>query len=196
MISVEALFRAGELSHYLYSEALGFTGEFGLSRVRQYRQPFSTDFVDTLIRLGKEGGLHGFANCSFIWNQSTGRHLLIEADMRPNRWHQFGPDLGVAWDEGLRGVSSSTLRCSRPHKEALIHHFPREIVEGIRLRKWSWLTPWLRKQPGTWEWRQKVDPTVNRQDWRSIARALVVGLLPRLNWRSSAQRVDPPLARF
>ena len=37
------------------------------------------------MRLGKECGLEGMFNCSFILKKN--QHYLIEADARPNSWH-------------------------------------------------------------------------------------------------------------
>jgi hypothetical protein len=173
MVSVEALFREGMLSHSLYSIVVAVAQQFGLTRVRHFQQAPSADYLTSLKTLGEVAGLHGFANCSFIWDAERQRHVLFEVDMRPNRWHQFGPVLGVNWAEGL--FQGPTERGTAPGKqhEAVIRHFPREIVEGLKRREWSWLVPWLTNQPGTWDWRQTADSLVNRQEWRSIARAIV-----------------------
>jgi hypothetical protein len=179
MVSVEALFREGQLSHSLYSVALEFTEQFGLTRIRHFQASPSADYIPSLEALGNAAGFHGFANCSFIWDVQGQRHLLFEVDMRPNRWHQFGPLLGVDWAEGLR-LTSRDKPTSRPRQhEAVIHHFPREIVEGVRKREWSWLRAWLHRLPGTWEWRQKADRVVNFQEWKSIGRVLLSLAIPR-----------------
>lgn len=179
LISVEALFREGTLTRYLYSEPLNFTHARGPSTARHFQSPRAIDFIEPLQKLGQVAGLHGFANCSFVWDESRQSHWLFEVDMRPNRWHQFGPKLGVSWAEGMSVKPIAPVSEERPHLEAVIRLYPREIASALATRNYPALVPWLKGEPGTWQWRQRLDRTVNWQEFRSIARGFLDGFRPR-----------------
>ncbi len=179
MVSVEALFRKGQLTRYLYSRALQFTHSRGPSTARHFQSPLAVDFIEPLEKLGQVAGLHGFANCSFVWDESRQSHWLFEVDMRPNRWHQFGPDLGVNWAEGMWAAPIAPISGESPHREAVIRLYPREIANALASRNYRDLVPWVTGEPGTWQWRQRLDRAVSRQELRTIARGFLDGFTPR-----------------
>jgi hypothetical protein len=85
LVSVEGFFKDGKLIAWISSSKTSTLGQFGASYSRTYESPRERNFELDLIRLGKECGLNGMFNCTFI---SKGRkHYLIEADARPNSWH-------------------------------------------------------------------------------------------------------------
>ena len=85
LIGVDAFFKDGKLIAWIYTSFANTLGEFGASYRRIYQAPQKRDFESDLILLGRECGLHGMFNCTFILKNR--RHYLIEADGRPNAWH-------------------------------------------------------------------------------------------------------------
>ena len=176
-ISVEALFREGQLVRFTYSTARQFSNAYGPSSFRHFHAPPRDDFISTLERLGQLAQLHGFANCSFLWNDEASQHFLIEADMRPNLWHQFGPALGVSWAEGMLPPAPGTPPPAWQQQDAHIRLFPRAVIDALSSGEPSLLTPWLRNDPSTWRWRQHQDSTVNIFEYRLIAQKLFHSLM-------------------
>jgi hypothetical protein len=69
----------------MYTSYADTLGAFGASYSRIYESPKERGFELDLILLGKECGLDGMFNCTFILKD--GIHYLFEADARPNAWH-------------------------------------------------------------------------------------------------------------
>lgn len=166
-IGVDALFVEGRLAGLLQGTVVSTVSPFGPACTRHFT-PTDETVIATLAHLGAAAGLHGFANCSFV---PSGRGpLLIEADMRPNVWHQFGPALGVDW---LRLMQDPPPRPATPQLDCAgrtIHVYPRAIVHALRSRSWPDLRPWLLRAPGTWRTRVRGEPTLDRAERQDIAR--------------------------
>ena len=113
-IAVEAQFVSRKLVGWIYSKPLRTSTKFGPSTRRMYCGPSSFDFEQTLERLAETANLHCFPSVTFIQGQVDNRHYLIEADLRPNAWHQFDPQLGVHWSENLTHNPAEKL--SRQHR--------------------------------------------------------------------------------
>ena len=175
--AVETLFVRGRLAGWLYSEPVTRESEFGVQTATRFVGPPSDDFADTLDRLAQAAGLQGFANCSFIRLQEPTRHVLIEADMRANAWHQFGPALGVDWgalmfadDDPPRPPVGPSIA---PGDDTVVHLYPRELVYARATRSWAAAAPWLTNAPGTWRMRNRRDRAINAADRRAIASARI-----------------------
>jgi len=169
-IAVEALFGHGRLLGWQYSVSINREERFGRHLARRFVAPPSLDFVDTLERFADAVEAHGFANCTFM-RTADGQHLLVEADLRANAWHQFGPRLGVPWGR-LLAVSTEAPEPSGPpgppthpvpgvDLPRTIRLYPRELVHGLRAGDPGALTPWLLRAPGTWATRNHRDRRVN-----------------------------------
>lgn len=188
LCAVEAQFVHGQLVGYLYSTVLNSFSHLGTSTDRLFTTPPNDQVEIALTTLGKAGSLHGLANCTFIREASTREYLLIEVDMRPNIWHQFGPKLGVDW------VSLYENPPDRPvHNEGSqpIAHYPRSILRAVKHRDFALVRTWISRGLGTWEMRNKGDEVVNRADLRAIYRNIWEKFL------HSIWRVTPaPLQRF
>ena len=188
-ISVEALFGDGRLLGWLYSHPTRLEGWLGRSTVREYRDPPRQDFVETLQQLAHAAGLHGFANCTFI-RTADDHHLLVEVDMRPNAWHQFGPQLGVDWRALMLDVDSGDRPPVHPAighgRVRRLHLFPRELVHALTAPSVGALLPWLFRDAGTWQTRNHADPAMNRVELRVIlytASRLPLAVIRRLRRR-------------
>lgn len=160
-ISVEVLFREGKIAGWLYSQPLSSAQHYGPSVRRRYLPPHKTDFEDTLALLAHNFMLEGLFNCSFIWSNKLQKHILFEADPRPNPWHQFGPLLGVDWVSSMTApgpFSISRPHLSRPRKLGL---YPRAFVYFGLEKKLSLIIPWLLMLPGTWNTWNRKDRAIN-----------------------------------
>ncbi len=179
-IAIEALFGHGRLLAWVHSTACSTEGPFGRHTAREFSDPQAEDFASTLQLLASAAGLHGLANCTFIRTADPARHLLIEADMRANAWHQFGPRLGVDWGALMRSAPLDSDP-ARPRigrgRSVRIRLHPRELVHAATTASWTQARPWLVGAPGTWADRNSRDRSVNAQDRRAVAAAL--GTLPR-----------------
>lgn len=177
LISVEALFRRGQLLGLQYSRIERAMGRgLGPSTVRRFLDP-PREVVDTLHALGDAGGLHGFGNLTFVRCHRQQRHLLIECDMRINTCVQYGPQIGVDWGALLAGEQRSRVATSSlGPRGRVIHVYPRSLSAAISEMSLGHLRPWVLREPGTWDTRNHRDVTVNaaeRREWigaQAIAR--------------------------
>jgi hypothetical protein len=166
IVSVEALFIHGRLSGWLYSTVLASMSDFGPSTRRKFANPPLLDFESDLIRLGRAAELHGFFNTSWILSDELNRHVLFEADSRPNSWHQFGPRLGVNWatqltvDQELPIQSPNNL----PAQGLSFWLYPRSLSDAFLTLKWRTIFAWMMRRPGTWKFRNRLDKAVNRAE--------------------------------
>jgi hypothetical protein len=173
-VSVEVMFRDGELAGWTYSEILSRQSEFGQSTSRRYVDPPTLDFPDTLTAMARFAGLHGMFNCTLI-RAPAGTHRLVELDPRPNAWHQFGPRLGVDWGALMtrttpRAPVAHPWLADRAGRE--LHLYPRELLEGIERLSWPGVAPWVRPRPGTWGVRNRRDRGVNASEDLDIRLAI------------------------
>lgn len=165
LCAVEAQFVQGQLVGYLYSTVLKRFSQLGNSTDRLFTTPPDDQVEIALATLGKAGSLHGLANCTFIRETSTGEYLLIEVDLRPNVWHQFGPKLGVNWISLYRNPPNLPIHNGGSQPVA---HYPRSLLRAVKHRDFTTARMWISRDPGTWEMRNKKDQVVNRADIRAI----------------------------
>lgn len=165
LCAVEAQFVQGQLVGYLYSTVLKRFSQLGNSTDRLFTTPPDDQVEIALATLGKAGCLHGLANCTFIREASTSEYLLIEVDLRPNIWHQFGPKLGVNWVSLYRNPPDRPI-----HNEGSqpVAHYPRSLLRAVKHRDLATARMWISRDPGTWEMRNKKDQVANRADLRAI----------------------------
>ena len=71
--------------------------------------PPSLEFKEDLKQLEKSALFTGFVNVTFIEGHTDGLHYLIEADLRPNELHQYGPVLDVDGSANITGASAKAL---------------------------------------------------------------------------------------
>lgn len=168
-VSVEALFRDGQLTAWMYSVVSQNISQFGPSVVRRYFTPANTDFETTLNHIGNAAQLHGFFNCALIWSPDRQAHFLFELDPRPNAWHQFGKHFGIDWVELMLGERPNKTPVSpKLDSAAPLHLYSRDLRSALASASWRRIKPWLTNAPGTWQTRNHLDSAVNRFEARSI----------------------------
>ena len=87
-IRIDALFHHGKLLNYFSAKVLDYTkNQFSYTTRRSY-YPY-TEIAGSLSLIGEKIKAHGFANISFIRQQDTNKHYLIEIDLRPNSWMAY-----------------------------------------------------------------------------------------------------------
>jgi hypothetical protein len=170
-IAVEAMFANGRLVGWTYSQAVAREDLDGRHTARRFCDPPSLDFASTLDALAHAAGLHGLANCTFIRASGPVRHVLIEADLRPNSWHQFGPRLGVDWGALMFDPAEGQVPM---HPEfgrgrgATIRLYPRELAQAAKEANLAAALPWITRAAGTWVGRNHRDRAVNAANRRLI----------------------------
>lgn len=192
-VSVEAQFVNGQLVGYLYSSIIKTLSPRGISTERWFSAPPDSNAEKSLVELGRAGALHGLANCTFIKHSPTGEHprvehLLVEVDMRPNSWHQFGPKLGVDWVSLYRNPPGKPVHNEGTRRVSL---YPLSLVCAPQYRDITSVWAWIFRRPGTWEMRNRKDPVVNRAEFRMIYRHPLGRIL-----KSTLRVSPPPLQRF
>ena len=176
-ITVDAIFHCGRLTGWTYCEFLLTTRDFGPSARRLYKNPRSFDFELALEKLGEEVGLNGPITSTWIWDEPSKAHVLIELDTRPSAWHQFLPKFGVGADQLFAaGDSVSRQRQLDPEGFAL-SLYPTELRNAIINWKFGRVCRWALSRLGTWETRNKSDSAVNKFERAEIAGAWKLGLL-------------------
>jgi hypothetical protein len=87
-IRIDALFHSGKLLNYFCAKVLDHTkSQFSYTTRRSY---YSYPELSSLLSLiGEKIKAHGFANISFIRQNETNKHYLIEIDLRPNSWMAY-----------------------------------------------------------------------------------------------------------
>jgi len=165
LCAVEAQFVEGQLVGFLFSTVLKTFSPFGTSTDRLFTAPPDDQVELALRKLGEAGEFHGFANCTFIKNYQTGEFLLIEVDLRPNIWHQYGPKLGVDWVALYREPPPRPVHNIGTQRVA---NFPRSLTRAIKHRDIASMWLWISRRPGTWDMRNKNDPAINRAELRAL----------------------------
>ena len=196
LINVDAFFLDGKLKAWCYSKTVKMTTKFGPSSRRKYLNPPSLDFLATLDSLGLETGLNGFLNSSWIIEKGDTVHRLIEADPRPNAWHQFFPLLGISFEDVLVSHDSNLQFRQKllPESGLTFSLYPRELLAGLRTFRLQWSLRWLFRRPGTWEVRNRKDASVNSFEDKDVILFPVHWLISGLSklWQASPK----PLQEF
>lgn len=181
LVSVEALFKSGELLGYQYSVVEAVAWERGPTCVRRYHTPPSGAVDGPLQALARVSGANGLSNCTFIRSLRTGNHLLIEADFRPNVHCQFASQLGLDWVElMLNPPTAPVFPQGLPPQGEIIRLYPTDITRALAQRSFRELAPWLFRAPGTWDTRNRRDPTANAAERRQTYKGEIAPTLLKL----------------
>jgi hypothetical protein len=191
-VSVEAQFVNGRLVGYLYSSMIKTFSLYGISTERWFKRPPDQQVEKSLAELGRAGALHGLANCSFIRDSRTGEHLLIEVDLRPNSWHQFGPKLGVDWISLYKNPPDQPVHNEGTQRVAM---YPHSLVRASRYRDFTSVWAWIVRSSGTWEMRNSKDPVVNRAEFRMIYRHPLARILKSM-WRVMPAPIQRAMKKY
>jgi len=199
LINVDAFFLDGKLKAWSYSKTLNMINKFGPSSRRAYLNPLALDFLETLDSLGLETGLNGFLNSSWILKKGDKSHVLIEADPRPNSWHQFFPLLGISFNDVLSSRDSNKQFRQKllPESGLTFSLYPRELLAGLKTFRIQWSLRWLFRRPGTWEVRNRKDTSINSIEDRDVILFPIQWLIAGLSklWQLSPKPLQEFLAR-
>jgi len=134
-IGVEALFKHGELLHYVC--ARNIESGIGPSTKRRYF-PNNETLTNLIQKFGRSTLLHGFVNMTLMQAASDQQYYLFEADPRPNKWvaygRWFGCDFSIGIKEWLRDeVSSGMLENDGMEfpKDCEVEYFPNYAAKLI-----------------------------------------------------------------
>lgn len=144
-IGVEALYIKGQLVAYIYGVGLSSEAQWGVFMRRHYTPaPF---MQKPLQELGKNFGLNGFVNLSYI-KDHAGQHCLIEMDARPNAWISYGKFVGVDFAKALRQHLKAPGAVAHNKTSHVVSIFYREVPHFIRTRDVKGLLYWLSNTNG------------------------------------------------
>ncbi len=138
LISVEALFRDGQLLQYVCS--IDADATLGPSTKRRY-VPRLQEVVEFLEPLAKFARLNCFTNITFVREFSSGQLFLIEVDPRPNKWAPYGHWFGADFSDAFRlfmgdGPIEHPPYLDRASENAVTHweieHFDSHVIKLIR----------------------------------------------------------------
>ena len=138
----------------------------------------------------------GFLNSSWIIKHADTVHWLIEADPRPNAWHQFVPVLGISFEDVLLSRDSNQQFRQKllPESGLTFSLYPRELLAGLRTFRLELSLRWLFRRSGTWAFRNRKDPSVNSYEDKEVILFPVQWLIAGLSklWQASPK----PLQEF
>ncbi len=169
-IAVECLFREGKLLTFSYSKVIETVGgEFGVSTKRLYLNLPCIE--ETLLEIGEKMFLHGFASMTFIKEDKTEKHFLVEIDTRPQAWFRIAKKAGVDFVLPLKHffntheVGMEKMFTKEP---VTLFHFRRSFFEALRNRKISEILSWVLGREGRWSSIPFYDPKLLLWTFASI----------------------------
>ena len=153
--NTDALFKNGELIVYSYSRTLTVMREFGVSTERLFYRNEEVEME--LVKMGRTLGLSGFANITFICDEKTGEHYLIEIDMRPNAWMHYGRFRGNDFSEGIRRIINNELTLVRPgaehtDKRIKISLYKKDVYRCLLEKDVKGLLGWMSNKESKWKY--------------------------------------------
>jgi predicted ATP-grasp superfamily ATP-dependent carboligase len=153
-VNVEVLYKNGKLLVYSYSRTLTIMGKFGVSTQRLFYQ--NPEIEPELIKMGENLGLNGFGNVVFMYSEAESKHYLIEIDVRPNAWMNYGKYMGNDFSEGVRNIINGSLRLVKPAdttKQPLkISLYKKDVYRCILEKDFKGLLAWLTNKEGRWRY--------------------------------------------
>ncbi len=152
-INTEALYKNGKLITYSYSRTIKIMGKFGVSTQRLFYQ--NGEIEIELQNIGERLGISGFANIVFMFCETNRQHYLIEVDLRPNAWMNYGRFLGNDFSQGIRNIVSGSLELVKPSayfegKMMKICLFKKDLYRCIVEKDFKGLCAWLFNKEGRW----------------------------------------------
>ena len=111
-ISIDAYFFNGELRAYMYSEAQDMMYKFGPTIYRNFKIPPLLDFCFILQTLGEYAKVTGFVNTTFLRDDLSGKHTIIEFDTRANAWHYLANNFAIDIKSIFQGKQLQMLQAN------------------------------------------------------------------------------------
>lgn len=155
-ISVEAIYREGELCGYACSKSLRTVGnEFNVTLDRVYLE--CTKIEDDLQNAGRALSINGFASMTYLLSKEDGLFYLVEADLRANVWFRLAECAGVDFSQAIRNYLSKNGEIVRPHfgvagdsTPAVASYFSRAIIWALRRGNMAEIIKWVCNVDGRW----------------------------------------------
>lgn len=171
-VNVEVLYRDGELLVQSYSRTMKIMGSFGVSTQRLYYN--NAQILPELIRIGRSLGLNGFGNVVFMFDEATCAHYLIEIDLRPNAWMNYGRYLGNDFSKAVAGIVSGTKGVMVADKRyddtrKLILLYKKDVQRCLLEKDIKGLFGWFTNRDGRWQFIPRHD----KKMWRACNRFLL-----------------------
>ena len=171
-VNVEVLYRGGELLVQSYSRTTKIMGSFGVSTQRLYYN--NAQILPELIRIGRSLGLNGFGNVVFMFDEATSLHYLIEIDLRPNAWMNYGRYLGNDFSKAVAGIVAGTkgvMVADKRHDDTrkLILLYKKDVQRCLLEKDIKGLFGWLTNRDGRWQFIPRHD----KKMWRACNRFLL-----------------------
>lgn len=150
-ISVEALYRKGELIMYAASHVLSTLGnEFSVSSSRRYGR--YSELQELLRTIGKSLGFHGFCSFTFMREAATGTYYLVEADLRTHAWFSYSRFAGADFSLGIRRfLGEKDIRFLPWAQDAELRYPLRDINRSLVERDWKNIGAWIFNTDGRWK---------------------------------------------
>lgn len=160
LISIEPLFINAHLVAYGYARMTITHGSTGVSMRRQFKP--CPAIRETLETIGKKLNLNGFCNISLIYEPESGRHYLIELDLRPNAWVAYARFAGIDFSNAIRKYQTDPNFDAKDFylsaRERTVSMCYREIPYFLRRRNYRGLLYWLRNANNCWQTVPFYDP--------------------------------------
>lgn len=171
-VNVEVLYRDGELLVQSYSRTMKIMGSFGVSTQRLYYN--NAQILPELIRIGRSLGLNGFGNVVFMFDEATCAHYLIEIDLRPNAWMNYGRYFGNDFSKAVSGIVSGTKGVMVADKRyddtrKLILLYKKDVQRCLLEKDIKGLFGWFTNRDGRWQFIPRHD----KKMWRACNRFLL-----------------------
>ena len=145
-VAVEALYKDGRLLAYshavIHKNAID---EFGVSISRIYSP--APEMETLLTHIGKTLSFDGFCSYTFMREESTGTHFLVEADLRTHSWFVLSRNAGVDFSTAIRtyltNAKSPVQQQDIGSTDVVIRHFFREMrwslhhADIVEILKWT-----------------------------------------------------------
>ncbi len=156
------MFKNGALLAYAYSIVKKTTnGEFSASCERKYVE--CPEVEEILKKMGESFGLNGFSSITFMRDEKSRAHYLIESDLRPQVWFKPAKHIGVDFSLAITNYLLQKTQLIRPKlpkcKDAqFMCYFPRSILYSILRLDMLEILKWICNIERRWKYIPFYDP--------------------------------------
>ncbi len=159
-VKMEALYDDGKLIAHTYSRILKVLGKNGLSTQRLF---INYPEIRTMLEeMGEKFGLNGFGNIAFMVDEKSGKHYLIEADLRPNSWVFYGKFNGVDFSEAVRRKLNKEHKLVKNtmavHSTVRVSLYKKDMMRAIVEKDTESLLYWFFNKENSSRFKPNYDP--------------------------------------
>jgi hypothetical protein len=172
-VPVEALFYEGKLLNYTVSQILSYDkDQFTYSTRRKYIQ--NETVRPELEKLGREVGIHGFANVAYMYSNHDNKHYLIEVDIRPNSWVPYSRFLNSSFSDAIGTLNGKPRKSQPPSASVEISIFYKDIRRCIYKRDYKGIARWM-FNPTYWRYIPFYDRKLLARTFKELWKEFPVG---------------------